>query len=112
MRTIIDEEKDRVSISSDEELFLAFSGLQSTVLKLYLRKKTSEENDHKSTSSRPPFHPNIVCDGCQQGIVGTRYKCLSCPDYDLCSGITCVTSRTIDMIHYEKYTPYTYCCLL
>ena len=83
MFATIDEENDRVSISTDEELFSAVSGLQSTVLKLYLRKKSSE----KTPSRTVAHHPNVVCDGCEMRITGTRYKCLSCPDFDLCSGI-------------------------
>jgi len=32
-----------------------------------------------------PVHSNVTCDGCgAEGIVGTRYKCTVCPDYDLC----------------------------
>merc|ERR1712060_129151 len=32
-----------------------------------------------------PVHRNVTCDICgQEGIVGTRYKCTVCPDYDLC----------------------------
>ena len=62
-----------MSISTDEELILAIGGLQSTVFKLYLKK-----------AEQPQQHPR-VCDGCQQDIVGVRFKCLTCIDYDLCS---------------------------
>ena len=30
-------------------------------------------------------HKNIICDKCgMDGIVGIRYKCAVCPDFDLC----------------------------
>lgn len=30
------------------------------------------------------IHPNVVCDGCDKAISGNRFKCMECPDYDLC----------------------------
>ena len=29
-------------------------------------------------------HRNIICDGCDETIVGPRYKCIKCPDFDWC----------------------------
>ncbi|XP_021417046.2 sequestosome-1 [Oncorhynchus mykiss] len=33
----------------------------------------------------PMVHPNVTCDECEGSVVGTRFKCTVCPDYDLCS---------------------------
>ncbi|KAL5518731.1 hypothetical protein ACEPAH_414 [Sanghuangporus vaninii] len=33
-----------------------------------------------------PIHENIICDSCDGPIIGSRHKCLDCPDYDLCDG--------------------------
>ncbi|KAI5624788.1 sequestosome-1 [Silurus asotus] len=33
----------------------------------------------------PMVHPGVTCDGCEGQVVGTRFKCNECPNYDLCS---------------------------
>jgi len=41
-------------------------------------------------------HPGVACDGCSQApILGKRFKCLQCPDYDLCE--RCFKRNKVDM---------------
>ncbi|XP_033337501.2 E3 ubiquitin-protein ligase mind bomb 2 isoform X2 [Megalopta genalis] len=43
-------------------------------------------------------HANIICDGCKRhGIIGIRWKCAHCPDYDLCT--QCYMADMHDLSH-------------
>ena len=44
-----------------------------------------DSTDGTSGGNKKETHPGVVCDVCDKEIAGTRFKCLSCPDYDLCS---------------------------
>lgn len=59
-------------------------------------------NAPTETSGEGVLHPYVVCDGCNKNVCGERYKCGSCPDYDLCS--TCYA--TVDKFHEPRHAFY------
>lgn len=48
-------------------------------------------------------HSNIICDSCKKhGIMGMRWKCKVCFDYDLCT--QCYMNNKHDLSHaFERY---------
>ncbi|XP_071149090.1 next to BRCA1 gene 1 protein-like [Mytilus edulis] len=47
--------------------------------------KNKEVGTVEATTSHPIYyHEHVTCDFCERTIVGARYKCCNCSDYDLC----------------------------
>ncbi|KAI8981131.1 hypothetical protein BD414DRAFT_464073 [Trametes punicea] len=61
----------------------------------------STSNAQTALEIAPPVHKNIICDLCNQEIVGVRHKCLDCPDYDLCEG--CMRTPCLRAQHYAGH---------
>ncbi|XP_075066123.1 sequestosome-1 isoform X2 [Mixophyes fleayi] len=84
-----DEEGDLVAFSTDEELKMGLDMINESVFRLYIKERRELKRDHRShcgqENAQNVVHPNVTCDGCDSPVVGNRYKCLICPDYDLCS---------------------------
>lgn len=66
-----------INFSSNEELVEALNQVKDNVFRIYVSRPSNLVNS--------VLHENVVCDGCQHELRGTRYKCTVCPDYDLCS---------------------------
>ncbi|KAH3839941.1 sequestosome-1-like [Dreissena polymorpha] len=81
-----DPDGDLVCFSTDEELMEALGFVNDGLFKLYITDKApgaSTDGSHEPEGDH--VHPHVTCDGCQASpITGPRYKCMVCPDFDLC----------------------------
>ncbi|CAB3240353.1 unnamed protein product [Arctia plantaginis] len=96
-----DNDGDDVVISSDMELKTALQFTNYNDLKLYIyckgEVKKPESNIFIGATNIPGcpaqmptvipgnIHLGVICDSCDNTIVGFRYKCTVCDDFDLCS---------------------------
>ncbi|XP_025086724.1 sequestosome-1-like [Pomacea canaliculata] len=89
-----DSDGDFVTFSSKDELKEAVACSADGVLRLFVKPREScgnnsqasaEQNTDEKSEREKVFHPGVVCDGCEGAIFGPRFKCVICPDYDLCS---------------------------
>merc|ERR1712047_185549 len=83
-----DEDGDSITIDTDEELILALTELPGPVYKLTatVRAAKKVEEPQEPGVGASMTHHGVTCDGCDKApIVGFRYKCVVCDDYDLCA---------------------------
>ncbi|XP_076235908.1 uncharacterized protein LOC143180223 [Calliopsis andreniformis] len=78
-----DDEGDTIRIATDAEFDIAFRTMSKNY-KLYI-KMQSQKQELPTPKGQKVYHPNIICDSCDGDILGFRYKCIQCEDYDLCS---------------------------
>jgi len=104
-----DDEDDSITVSTDRELEEAFRLMRETrpaILKVEIQAE--EVCSKGSCHARGSWVPrsgcgrtrdtanqhflqvghSAICDSCESKIFDTRYKCLVCPDYDLCENCT------------------------
>lgn len=86
-----DSEGDAIVISTDDELMEAVADSLSNQNAQLVRINVAESSGRPEpgTGGRPgnqvgDIHLGVTCDGCSGVVQGFRYRCVACPDYDLC----------------------------
>ncbi|KAK6015107.1 zinc finger, ZZ type [Ostertagia ostertagi] len=92
-----DEDGDSVVITRPVELGEAIEARKDATLRLHSLEKKVEKvesklnnetpqqtKEEKSSPSDGALHKDVLCDVCDAVVIGTRYRCLLCVDYDLC----------------------------
>ncbi|XP_058057649.1 protein ref(2)P [Anopheles bellator] len=90
----IDEDGDEIPIAHDGEYrgYLNSFDTTSAVPRIHVRvseqpaEKTFKRTEESTAPKRNdrPVHDRVLCDVCDATIVGHRYKCMTCDNYDLC----------------------------
>lgn len=75
---------DLIVISSEEEYQIAEKEYRD-MMRCELWVKISENQGNQSTKTEKVIHHGVCCDNCEEGVIGHRYKCIQCKNYDLCS---------------------------
>lgn len=77
------QEQTMKSLSKLQKEFDRVTKLEQTVAELQLRGDAIQPSEPKKRNIKAAKH-SATCDACLGDIIGHRYKCLECPDFDLC----------------------------
>lgn len=87
------QDSDSIPLNSLTQLLKQLKQeLKSEIVQDVMTKTQDSVTSTTSTTQTLPadspyqlyWHEGIICDCCQRTIVGVRFKCGNCPDYDLC----------------------------
>lgn len=87
MKDKIKLQEDKLTMTINKKVSL----LESKIKDLSVNQSRSMTNSEIKEHQAPPtvacmtVHTGVTCDGCRvYPIIGKRFKCMTCPDYDLC----------------------------
>ena len=106
LKSILDIKMKELEDKLVEELY---NNLQNEISKSKInnKKKNLEEEEEKNNDIMKFIHKGIVCNKCgQENIVGIRYKCAQCSNFNLCENCENVYNHDIKHIMVKIRYPY------
>ena len=106
LKSILDTKMKELEDKLVEELY---NNLQNEISKSKInnKKKNLEEEEEKNSDVIKMIHNGIVCNKCgQENIVGIRYKCAQCSNFNLCEKCENVYNHDIKHIMIKIRYPY------
>jgi len=90
--------KEELSVIVTDEVNKELEGLKKKIVEDLLNKTSEKPKEEKNKAKEEKVdeyiitHYGYTCDGCKSSpIIGTRYKCLTCPNFDFC--LKCVEKQ-------------------
>ena len=98
----------RYDVTKHDDVCMRVSDVMVTLLYLGRYERMTRSSSSSDFSSRDVqmfvarfcdlLDVEITCDGCNNTLPGQRYRCLQCPDMDLCS--TCYAGASLLTFHH------------
>ncbi len=78
-----DDEGDKITVTTDDDLAISLAEMSGRVKKF--SAEVTSLPDSSNSGKGPRVQWSVTCAACEKPISGFRYKCVTCPDFDLCS---------------------------
>lgn len=91
------------------EMILKKDEIVNSVLSKTISMISKDDIDMKDMKKEKPIHTNVTCDGCGlYPIVGIRYKCSECYDFDYCEKCEEADNHNHNHVFLKIKKPYIY----
>jgi len=80
------QEKEPISVFIGDDMVAVEKPLVEEKMETQQQEQQGQGQEQQQQGETKKVHHGIICDGCDQnGIEEVRFKCVICPDYDLCA---------------------------
>ncbi|RHZ77387.1 hypothetical protein Glove_180g23 [Diversispora epigaea] len=104
LSSAIERDLSNLNLSIPRQLSNGESPRETLNSQTQTENNQTPSNPEQQSSSEPMEHPGVICDNCHKRVRGMRWKCITCPNYDLCQ--VCKTNKP--NVHHHEFRPIPY----